>query len=182
MVSAQSQPFTIVDISTVSVKVNVSEKLINTISVGDEVPIQIEALENSDIVGTVETVSPVADGTNTYPVKIKIENSDGLIKAGMFAKVNFTEQSSGDAIVLPVDVVLTSGDKKYVYIAEDGKPVKKEVQTGLDNGTKVEITSGISVGDEIIVTGQEYVDEKTAIKIVNGEASEEASSSGQSGN
>lgn len=175
MVSSQAEPFTIADVSTVTVNVNVSEKIINTINVGDSVGVAIDALENKDIVGKVKTVSPVADSTNTYPVKIEIENADGAIKAGMFAKVNFVEVKNDDAVVLPVDVVLETGGKKYVYsIDNENKAYKIEVETGLDNGTDVQITKGLKVGDTVIVSGQNYVEDGTLVKVVTDDASKEA--------
>lgn len=171
MVSAQSVPFVIVDDSVMKVNVNVSENIINSISLGDEVMINISAYSQEPVKGKISNITPAADTTGTYPVKIEIQNADGKIKGGMKAELSFISDQSSGNIVVPLDTVLTNQTSSYVYVVENGKAVKKEVTTGVENGTDIEILSGVNVGENIIVKGQNYVNDGVGVKVVteNGE-------------
>lgn len=171
MVSAQSVPFVIVDDSVMKVNVNVSENIINSISLGDEVMVNISAYSQEPVKGKISNITPAADTTGTYPVKIEIQNADGKIKGGMKAELSFISDKSSGNIVVPLDTVLTNQTSSYVYVVENGKAVKKEVTTGVENGTEIEILSGVNVGENIIVKGQNYVNDGVGVKVVteNGE-------------
>ncbi len=173
MVSAQSAPYTIVDMSKVTVEVNVSEKIINLIDIGESVDVVIPTIGNKTLTGVIKTISPSADSTNIYPVKIEIENSDSSIKSGMFAEIHFVESQSDNAFVVPRNTVLENDTDKYVFVVEDNKAVKKVVETGIDNGEDIQIVSGVTGGDNVIVNGQDYVIDGEEVKVINEEKSEE---------
>lgn len=176
MVSAQSAPYTIVDMSKVKVNVSVSEKVINLISVGKSVDVVIPTIGEEKITGTIKTIAPSADSTNTYPVEIEIVNSDSAIKAGMFAEIHFVENQSDNAYVVPRNTILENETDKYVYVIENGKAVKKVVETGIDNGESIQIISGVNSGDKIVVSGQDYVVDGEEVKIVADDNSNEENS------
>lgn len=148
--------YVITDLDQVLVEVKVSEKLINQIYVGEEVPVKFSALDD-EVMGTVYEVNPVADQTSTYPIKILIDNPAHVIKPGMFAEITFVTESADNAIVVDRSTVLTNDGQDYVYTYVDGKAVLTPVETGIDNGEYVEITSGLTVDDQVIVTGQDFV-------------------------
>ena len=166
MVSAASVPFTIVNSDVVAVDVNISESLINVVNVGDKIDVEIASVTDEALKGVVKTVAPAADSTGTYPVKIEIPNSDGALKKGMVAKVNFIQERNPAAIVVPRNVVLENEDEKYVYVANGEIANKVVVETGIDNGEYIEISSGINEGDAVIVTGQSYLSEGSKVNIV----------------
>lgn len=169
MVSSQAQPFVIVDTSSLTVELKVSEDIINEIKQGDIVDISIPTYSDEILQGTVKTVSPSADTTSTYPVKVEIPNNDGTIKAGMFAEVSFVKDKRQNTVVVPRDAVFEEEDGKFVYVAENDTAVKRQVETGIDNGKDIEITSGIKQGDLVIVKGQSYVTDNEKIQIVTEE-------------
>ncbi len=172
MVSAQSVPFVIVDDSVMKVNVNVSENIINSISLGDEVMVNISAYSQEPVKGKISNITPAADTTGTYPVKIEIQNAEGKIKGGMKAELSFISDKSSGNIVVPLDTVLTNQTSSYVYVVENGKAVKKEVTTGVENGTEIEILSGVNVGENIIVKGQNYVNDGVGVKVVTEDGEE----------
>ena len=172
MVSAQSAPFVIVDMSKVTVDVNVSERLINVIKQGDTVDVTIPTIGDVKIQGRIKSITPSADNTKTYPVKIEIDNSAGNIKPGMFAEIHFVESQKDNTLVVPRNTVLENENEKYVYVVEDGKAVKKTVETGIDNGDKIEITKGVSFGESIVVKGQSYLTDGEEVNIVGGDGSD----------
>lgn len=167
MVSAQSAPFTIVDMSIVTVDVNVSERLINLINIGESVNVLIPTISDKYIPGIIKNISPAADNTSTFPVKIEINNASGAIKPGMFGEIHFVESQSTDTIVVPRNTVIEEESGNFIYLVKDNTALKTKIETGIDNGDTIEIKSGVNFGDDIVVKGQDYIDDKSKVKIVN---------------
>ncbi len=166
MIGQQQMPFTIIEMETVNVQVEVSETLINTIFPGDEVTVTIQALGGELRTGVVTAVSPAAGQNSTYPIRVQLDNSDGAIKPGMFAQVSFVKEHKENTFVVDKNVVKKDGQNEYVYVIRDGQAQKVVVTTGISNGTTIEILSGVSVGDVIVVVGQEYLSEGRLVNVV----------------
>ncbi|MBS4960949.1 MAG: efflux RND transporter periplasmic adaptor subunit [Clostridiales bacterium] len=175
MLSTASIPFTLVDTSSMTINVSVSDTIINSIKKDDEVSVTITSL-GKDMKGTVETVNPAANSGGTYDVKVRIENANGELKAGMFGQVNFTKDKKDAAIVVPVDAVLTKQGETYVFINENGVAKKAIVEQGISDGTNVEITSGVTSGDEVIIKGQNFIEDGDKITVEAEAGSTEVSS------
>ena len=150
MSTALGAPFTIIDTSTVKLSVGVSEQLINRLHVGD--PVQV-------------TVSPAAGQTGTYAIEVELDNPDGLLKSGMFAEVVFTGDRSENTVILPRSAVLSDTQGDYVFVENSGTVRRADVETGIDNGNEIEITSGLSEGDRVVVKGQEYLSDGTSVTV-----------------
>ncbi len=165
MISTGTVAYTISNIDTVVASINVSENIINTLSIGDKVNVKINSL-GTTVEGTITEINPVADQTSTYPIKIEIANADHTIKPGMFCEVEIITDNVTDSISVPREAVLTNMDSKYVYVVENGVATVREVETGIDNGESIEIISGIDAGDQIIVEGQTYVSDGESVNIV----------------
>ncbi len=156
--ASQAAPaYTVMDLSTIKVEVGVSEQVVNTIAIGDEVAVKMTAVSAEPLTGRVSTISPSAGQTGTYTVKIELNNQDGAIKAGMLAEVSFTMEQSEEAFVLPRNAVLTKDGETYVYILEGNTAKKTPVETGIETGETIEITSGLSEGMEVVTKGQTYI-------------------------
>ncbi len=166
-VSSQIPAYTIVDMDTVLINVQVSEKIINKISKGDEVEVLISTVSETPFIGTIKSISPIAGQTSTYPVEIEIDNPNHLIKPGMFTTVYFNLNSNNDTIVIPAGAILSNVTESYVFTVEDNIAHKVIVETGINNGEFVEITSGLKSGDQLVTTGQSYLSEGDTIKVVN---------------
>ncbi len=165
--STQAPAFQIVTTNTVNVDVKVSEIIINKLNVSDKVEVYIKSIGNTPFIGTIKTVSPAADQTNMFPVKIELSNEQGLIKAGMFAEVRFVNESSDDAIVVPRNVVLSDETSKYVYVNDNGIAKRVNVTTGIDNGEMIEVTSGIDSTSQVVVVGQSYLTDGDSVNVVS---------------
>lgn len=168
MVSSGSNPMVITDTSVVTVNVNVSEGLINKIAVGDKVDVVVSSVSKDPVTATIKTITGVADATGTYPVEVEIENADGALKPGMFASVSFVESKNDNAFVVARNTVLENETEQYVYVLNDDNTVRKVVvETGIDNGEYIELTSGVSEGDKVVVAGQDYLSDGEAVNVVD---------------
>jgi len=84
-----------------------------------------------------------------------------ILRSGMSATIEVIAEEKKDVLVLPVNAVIDNGKEKYVLSKEEGKIVKKIVETGISNGKNVEIISGLNEGD-IVLVPQEKGSKRTA--------------------
>jgi len=160
--------FELVDMDMVHAEVSVLEADLAQISVGDVGWIHVKAL-TSHIQGRVTSISPTIDKmSRTAQMEISIKNPEHLLKPGMFARVLLPTEVRSNVIVLPRAAVVedaTSG-RKYVFVVEAGKVVKKPVALGMMEGNIVEITDGLEPGAKVVSAGQKNLHQGDFVQIV----------------
>ena len=152
--------------------IGVPENLVNSLDKNKAVKVTVPSVSEKNFVGKIDNISPSADPkTQLYPLKVLIQNLDGLIKPGMFAKVELTTEEKADVMAVKGEAVVLKNEKTIVYVVVEDKAVAKEVVTGLDTGVDIEILKGLDPGDKVIIKGQTLVDEGHKVKVVGGEKS-----------
>lgn len=166
-VAGQSAMGYISDISSLEINTTVTESMAGRINEGDEVDVYIGTLDRT-VQGKVKTFTKIPNpGTVTYPITISIENPKNDILAGMFAEVKVKSQRNENALLIPSDAVILKNGETTVITLDGKMPVVNVVETGIDNGTQVEIVSGIKAGDKVVVSGQQYVKEGEEVNIID---------------
>ena len=168
MASPGVEIFSIKNTSTVNAQLNVAESVISKVSVGAKAIVNVKSIETS-VEGVVKIASPTKNlQTGMYNVSITIDNPEDVLKDGMFADITLTLSDAVDALVIPSDAIMEDESRqKYIFLADDGVAVKKEVVTGIITEEYTEILKGVKEGDKVIVSGKEYLsDENSKIKIV----------------
>ena len=147
--------FTLSTQGNLSVSVSVDELDINSMSIGQEATVTLDAIENQSFTGTVSSIantsSSSSGGVAKYTVKLTLPKDDSM-KIGMNASVNIVASESTDVLIIPVSALQERGDESYVYtkIDEDGNlSGEVTVTTGLSDGTNVEIKDGLEEGTTI---------------------------------
>lgn len=165
--SPSAPAYVIMDLSTIKVEVGVSEQTVNAIAVGDTVDVLMTAVSAEPLSGTVATISPASGQSGTYSVQVELNNTEGLIKAGMLAEVSFTREKAEDAIVLPRNTVLNKDDETYVYVVEEGVAKKVLVTTGIETGDSIQITTALPEGTQVVTRGQTYLTDGEQVTILD---------------
>ncbi len=166
--SSAKPPVTIVDSDSITIELAVPGNMVNKLHKGTEANVEISAANYSEK-AVIDSISTSADQmTNLYTVNIILENN-GSIKPGMFAKVNFETDKIENALAVKTEAVVERDGKSYVFVVSGDVSEEREVITGLDTGSYIEIKSGLSAGDTVIVKGQDYITGGSKIKVVRGE-------------
>lgn len=161
---------TVINMDQVYVDIQVSETLVNTLKPGMTIETQVPAVSSEQLSATIEWVSPAADAqTRLFPVRVVFDNPDHLIKPGMFATISISVNEAANEIVIPSTAVLQRVDRQIVFVDADGIAEEKEIITGFDNGHSIVVLSGLSVGDQLIVEGQQFVETGTPLVLGGGE-------------
>lgn len=165
-----SMPVAVIDgPDQMKVTVSVSEALVPKLAIGDKADVTVSAVDAA-FEGEIRSVEKTANvQTQLYTVTLSVPAEVGGLMAGMFADVTFRTDTSSNAIVVPTEAILTSGDVQYVYVVENGAAKYVEVATGLTGSGVTEVTSGLSAGQQLVTVGQSYLSDGDPVRVVSGE-------------
>jgi len=169
-VTAQTPVALVSNTSKLQVQVNVAEAEVGYVRPGTEVEVYVRAASPQPFKGKVDTVAAAADTRlKTYPVKILLENPEGQLKSGMFAEVHLPTLAKHQVVTVPQEAVVAKGARRVVYVV-DSKSIAHErpVTVGIENESLAEITSGLKVGEPVVVKGSTLIRDGDKVKIVAG--------------
>lgn len=158
--------FSIVALDDVKVTIPVPEDEIASMEIGRKATITADAIPDHKITGTLTEKGVVANPlTRAYDVKFSVDNADGALLPGMICSVNIEGGADGtSAIVLPSQAVLLSADNRnFVWLACHGKAEQRFVDAPDMTADGIIISSGLSVGDTVIVAGMQKVSSGTKV-------------------
>lgn len=156
--------FQIMKLDVLKTKVNISEKRINQIHIGQESEIMVDGFPGKTFCGKISKIAPVVDPqSRTFEVEINIANPELELKAGMFARVNIVLEKRSNVLLLPVEAVSDEGKEKVIFLAKNDVAEEQTVTVGLTDGMNVEITSGVKEGEMVIVKGNLGLENGTRI-------------------
>jgi len=142
------------DITTVKVEFSVAERHMDRLSTGNEVKVTV-AGSAEPFTGTVYAIEPRIDpATRTIRLRARAENPGGRIFPGAFATVDLALREIPEAIFVPSGALIAGLNQQTVFVNDNGKAQVRPVQTGLRLDRDVQITRGLSTGDELITSGQ----------------------------
>jgi len=157
MVNSEKTLFTVADLSTLWVVIDIYEKDISRLRLGSGVKVSVTAFPEKTFKGKISYISDVVDEkTRTEKARVTIDNSSGLLKPGMFAAVLIEATGGGTErlIAVPEEAVLIDGTKSYVFIqTAPDKFRMREIAAGRTLGSRLEVTSGLKEGDAVAVKG-----------------------------
>ncbi|KFZ38823.1 RND transporter MFP subunit [Shewanella mangrovi] len=117
---------------------------------------------------SVLRISPVIDSdSGTFKVTLSIPNKAQKLKAGMYANVQLKYDTHTDVAVVPFNAIVNQDDVQTLYVVEDGKALRREVALGYREDNRVEIQSGIKVGEQIVVRGQHNLKDQSLVEVLS---------------
>lgn len=157
MVNSEKALFTVADLSTLWLVIDIYEKDISRLRLGTNVKVSVTSFPDKTFRGKIAYISDVVDEkTRTEKARVTIDNSSGLLKPGMFATVLIEAADSGteQLIAVPEEAVLIDGTKRYVFIqTAPDKFKRRDIEAGRTFGNRLEVTSGLKEGETVAVKG-----------------------------
>ena len=166
-VAAGQSLFTLVNESEMILEVGVSPQIVGKIQVGSTAKVKIDEL-NKEIDGEIYEISGAAqNATRQFLVKIKMQNPDRELKSGMYGTASI-DTGAEEGVVIPKESIVVRGVEQIVYIIKDGKAVAIPIKIVNQNETYAAVTGeGLAVGSELVVDGQNVVQDGEKVKKVN---------------
>src|SRR5574338_929446 len=154
------------DIETVRTLIEVVEKDVPLVRIGQRAEIRAEAYPNRIFEGTVtRVVQALNRATRTMTVEVDLPNKDHLLKGGMFARVEVLVGTHPRAIQIPLDAVSRLEEFQYVYVVKDGKAHQVPVELGIRVENRIEVLKGLNGDEQLIVSGKDLVSEGAPVQV-----------------
>lgn len=183
VVAPQTQLFRIGDVSTLVVRVPVSELDVVELMPGSTARMAFDAFPSRTFSGRIRRVFPSADpATRLVPVEVALDAAGAATaRPGFLARVTFDLDARSGVQLVPASALVSGTGGQAVFTVEDGRAMRRSVQTGLTSEGKIQILSGLEAGDVIVVTGSNTLRDGAEVRVVAGPGSERPAAAGASG-
>lgn len=153
-VSADNKLLDVVDLGRMEMEVAVPTSDIIAIAPGQEVTVRVEGLPQP-LPATVARINPATQaGSRSILTYLQLDNPENRLRAGMFGEARLTLSKKTGVLAVPPAALQGSGGNVYVYLIEQDKLARRQVQTGITgsdgDATLIEITAGLEAGARIV--------------------------------
>lgn len=157
----------ILKIDSVKVSVGIPESDVDAVRQLNTFEITVDALSGKTIRAEKHFLSVAPDSlAQLYRLELSLDNRSGELLPGMFARVEIVKREVPDAISIPIYAVISRNDAHFVYVDQGGAAHATEVELGILEGWRIQVTRGLHAGDRVIVVGQRNVDEGQGLNVV----------------
>lgn len=165
-VTPDTELYRIADLSRVWVFADVYESEVSWIQASDPVEMKLAAIPGKVFSGRVGYIYPYAEAkTRTIKVRLEFDNPHMLLKPDMFADVTIHAQRKVDAIVIPAEAVVRSGEREQVFVVRaPGKFEPRDVKLGVSAKGLVQVLEGVSAGEEVVTSSQFLIDSESKLR------------------
>jgi Cu(I)/Ag(I) efflux system membrane fusion protein len=156
--------FEIADLSTVWLLTEVYEQDAARVHVGQEAVWTTGGFAGERWKGTVTFVQPTVDAASrTLEVRVELANADGRLRPGMYGDVTLAAPAA-DALAVPAEAVVDTGDRRYVFVAQEGGRFEpRVVELGGRAGGDVQVLTGLREGEVVVTTGNFLIDSESRL-------------------
>ena len=167
LVSANSIIAKIMDYRQLLLTVNLPEKEMNRIKVGQKVHVFNYSVPDDTLRGTLTEMAPALDAdSRTFKTQIIVQNKQNVLRPGMFVKAEIIIAERPNTIVIPKDIITTRRGNKTVFVVEKGAALERTINTGLQNRDNIEVLDGLKQGERLVVKGFETLRDRSRVKII----------------
>ncbi|HET6723630.1 MAG TPA: efflux RND transporter periplasmic adaptor subunit [Chitinophagaceae bacterium] len=158
---------TISQVSQLKIQFNVPEKYGSQLKNGQPIEFMVDGSTKTFTANIIAAEVKMDENTRSLAIRALVKNSDPALIPGVFAKVRIVLGKNEDAILIPTIVVQPSGRKKLVYLYRGGKSIPADITTGVRDSSKVQVLTGLNVGDTVITTGLLFLRPGADVKLKN---------------
>jgi membrane fusion protein, multidrug efflux system len=173
VVGIQTRLFSIADVSTLVVRVRVSELDVVDIQPGDMTEIQLDAFPGQTLRGRIRRIFPAADPVSRLvPVEVALTGADAAAaRPGFLARITFSLSPRDGVHLVPASAIVTDASGSHaIYVIDGDKAERRTVETGMNSEGRVEIVQGVETGEVVVVTGTNNLRNGAQIRVVNAAA------------
>ena len=144
----------------------VTEREVNGLAIGGEAEVAVPGAPGRTLQGRIALVGyAAAPATGNFPVRVLVDNSEGLLRDGMTARVRLTGAQT-TALLLPRGALTDRNRRRVAFRIEDGRAVQVEPVLAMASGDRLPVVAGLSAGDEVVVVGTEALIDGTAVTVL----------------
>jgi membrane fusion protein (multidrug efflux system) len=146
--------------------VDVNERESKGVIVGLEAHVEVDALPGRRFAGKVVRISPAFDAiTRTLQAEVDLDNASGELRPGMYGRASIRVDVHPHMPVIPAVAMQVSDTRRYVFVVHGEKVERRTIETGVDTGDWLEVTRGLSAGEEVVIAGADGLSDGSSIRI-----------------
>jgi RND family efflux transporter MFP subunit len=148
----------VADLSSLMVRTNINEIDVARLKMADTARVRVDSIRSLLLTGTVKRIATSAtesqvDRTRVFPVDVILDEADARLRPGMSATVNFTLARVDDTPAVPLSAVFSTAESiRYVFMSKGERFEVRLVETGIADTRRVQVLSGLNLGDEVALT------------------------------
>ncbi len=155
----------VVNDSKVKITLDIPEKYISKLFLGQEAKAKVDSWPSEEFSGTVTKISPIIDlSTRSSLIEITVDNPEGRLRSGMFAKMSMILEKRLSALSIIKEAITGRDSSSYVFVVENKKATLKQVSLGIRDGIYYEVTGGLKEGDLVVIMGQQKLFEGALVE------------------
>ena len=156
----------IVNNSELKLNIKITEREVYKIALGQTVDVQLSVFPGKKFAGKITAIAEKADAAMKFNVEITLINDESAhLKSGLYAEVLLPVKNDETIIIKKLSIV-GSMQNPIVYVAQNGKAVKRELVTGQSNDKQIEVLKGLADGEQVIISGQLNLKDGDDINII----------------
>lgn len=159
--------FRIMAINPLLIRVHIPANRIGQVAKGQSVELNVDSAKEK-LKGIVELVSPIVDpASGTIKVTIQLNQYPDSVRPGDFTEVKVITDKRENAMLLPSVAIIEERNQHYLYVEENNKAVRKNIEVGYVIAEQTEILSGITAEDRVVIKGQRNLNEGNHLKVIS---------------
>ncbi len=153
----------------IKVDFKVPELFLSAAKQGQTLQIALDSVPNRAFTGIVTAINPQLDAAGRAVIlRAQLPNRDGVLRAGMFARVRLLLSENADAITILEQSLAPQGDEQFVFRVVEGRAVRTKVEIGQRRDGRVEIVNGLTASDTVVAAGWQRIRDGAAVRPVSG--------------
>ncbi|MCP1727707.1 membrane fusion protein (multidrug efflux system) [Natronospira proteinivora] len=173
-VSPGDTVFRVTNTQQLEAEVHVPERLLGRLAVDQLVEIRTDAAPDQIHTGQIARISPIVNAdSGTVKTTVRVQDSDGLLRPGAFARVRILYETRDNALMVPRQALTFENGRTSLFVVEDGVAKRRTVTTGQSSDGWVEITEGLSEQLPVITLGHATLRDGAKVRINGQERSEQ---------
>ncbi len=156
----------ILQIDTLKIEVGIPESDVSTVRNLKQFDMTVDALKGRAFTGQYHYLQKTTDSlARLYNLEIRLENPDHALLPDMFVRVAIVKNREKQGLGVPIYSLIDRGGRTGVFVEDQGRAKFIPVNTGFQDGWKIQITAGLSPGDHVVVVGHRIIDDGEPLKV-----------------
>ena len=159
----------VADLRQMKLEAGVSELEAGRLRVGMKAEVGVQAKPGETFAGQLAAIAPEVDKRNRqFQIEVRVPNDGRSLLSGMYATARIIEANKAGAILVPKEAVATRGGKRVVQRVQGESVTPVEVTEGLADGVRVQIVSGLAVGDVVLADARRQLASGARVRGIEG--------------
>lgn len=159
------------DLARIKLEFRLPELALPEVREGQAVQVELDAYPNQRFDATLYALdSRVTSDTRSIGARAVLDNADGRLRPGLFARVTLVVERKADALLIPEQAILSRGASAFVFLVEQGRANEREIRIGQRRNGEAEVLSGLMAGQQIVISGLQRLSDGAPVQVASAPA------------